>query len=78
MNLPLLRLPRRSRRRPPGLAHLGHPRHRGLGCGSLGLRGRGGCGSRGRREVVVIEDNFGVRITEIVQAPGIEMLAGGK
>ena len=31
-----------------------------------------------RGEVVVIEDNFGVRITEIVQTPGIEMLAGGK
>ncbi len=28
-----------------------------------------------RGEVVVIEDNFGVRITEIVQTPGIEMLA---
>ena len=36
----------------------------------------GKCIARG--EVVVIEDNFGVRITEIVQAPGIEMLAGGK
>ncbi len=34
----------------------------------------GKCIARG--EVVVIEDNFGVRITEIVQAPGIEMLAG--
>ena len=28
-----------------------------------------------RGEVVVIEDNFGVRITEIVQTPGIEVLA---
>ena len=36
----------------------------------------GKCIARG--EVVVIEDNFGVRITEIVQTPGIEMLAGGK
>ena len=34
----------------------------------------GKCIARG--EVVVIEDNFGVRITEIVQTPGIEMLAG--
>ena len=33
----------------------------------------GKCIARG--EVVVIEDNFGVRITEIVQTPGIEMLA---
>jgi len=36
----------------------------------------GKCIARG--EVVVIEDNFGVRITEIVQTPGIEMLAKGK
>ncbi len=36
----------------------------------------GKCIARG--EVVVIEDNFGVRITEIVQTPGIEMLATGK
>ena len=35
----------------------------------------GKCIARG--EVVVIEDNFGVRITEIVQTPAIEMLAGG-
>jgi len=35
----------------------------------------GKCIARG--EVVVIEDNFGVRITEIVQTPGIEMLATG-
>lgn len=34
----------------------------------------GKCIARG--EVVVIEDNFGVRITEIVQAPGIEVLTG--
>ena len=34
----------------------------------------GKCIARG--EVVVIEDNFGVRITEIVQTPGIEALAG--
>ena len=34
----------------------------------------GKCIARG--EVVVIEDNFGVRITEIVQAPGIEALTG--
>ena len=34
----------------------------------------GKCIARG--EVVVIEDNFGVRVTEIVQTPGIEMLAG--
>jgi flagellar motor switch protein FliN/FliY len=33
----------------------------------------GKCIARG--EVVVIEDNFGVRITEIVQTPAIEMLA---
>ena len=33
----------------------------------------GKCIARG--EVVVIEDNFGVRITEIVQTPGIEILA---
>ena len=36
----------------------------------------GKCIARG--EVVVIEDNFGVRITEIVQTPGIEMLATGR
>ena len=36
----------------------------------------GKCIARG--EVVVIEDNFGVRITEIVQTPGIEMLASNK
>ena len=36
----------------------------------------GKCIAKG--EVVVIEDNFGVRITEIVQTPGIEMLATGK
>lgn len=36
----------------------------------------GKCIARG--EVVVIEDNFGVRITEIVQTPAIEMLATGK
>ena len=36
----------------------------------------GKCIARG--EVVVIEDNFGVRITEILQTPGIEMLATGK
>ncbi len=36
----------------------------------------GKCIARG--EVVVIEDNFGVRITEIVQTPGIEMLSTGK
>ncbi|MBD5133625.1 MAG: flagellar motor switch protein FliN [Clostridiales bacterium] len=36
----------------------------------------GKCIARG--EVVVIEDNFGVRITEIIQTPGIEMLATGK
>ena len=33
----------------------------------------GKCIARG--EVVVIEDNFGVRITEIVQTPSIEGLA---
>lgn len=36
----------------------------------------GKCIARG--EVVVIEDNFGVRITEIIQTSGIEMLATGK
>ncbi len=36
----------------------------------------GKCIARG--EVVVIEDNFGVRITEIVQTPAIEMLSGKK
>ena len=36
----------------------------------------GKCIAKG--EVVVIEDNFGVRITEILQTPGIEMLATGK
>lgn len=36
----------------------------------------GKCIARG--EVVVIEDNFGVRITEIIQTPAIEMLATGK
>lgn len=34
----------------------------------------GKCIARG--EVVVIEDNFGVRITEIVQTPGLEALTG--
>ena len=36
----------------------------------------GKCIARG--EVVVIEDNFGVRITEIVQTPAIEMLASNR
>ncbi len=36
----------------------------------------GKCIARG--EVVVIEDNFGVRITEIVQTPAIEMLSSKK
>ncbi|MDE6589363.1 MAG: flagellar motor switch protein FliN, partial [Oscillospiraceae bacterium] len=36
----------------------------------------GKCIARG--EVVVIEDNFGVRITEIVQTPSIEALASKK
>ena len=36
----------------------------------------GKCIARG--EVVVIEDNFGVRVTEIVQTPGIEALTGRK
>jgi len=36
----------------------------------------GKCIARG--EVVVIEDNFGIRITEIVQTPGIEMLTSSK
>ena len=36
----------------------------------------GKCIARG--DVVVIDDNFGVRITEIVQKPGLEMVTKGK
>ncbi len=36
----------------------------------------GKCIARG--DVVVVEDNFGVRITEIVQAPGVEILSHNK
>ena len=40
---------------------------------SVDLFVNGKCIARG--EVVVIEDNFGVRITEIVQTPGVDALA---
>ena len=43
---------------------------------SVDLFVNGKCIARG--EVVVIEDNFGVRITEIVQPPSVEALAGKK
>ncbi|MEG1683611.1 MAG: FliM/FliN family flagellar motor switch protein, partial [Oscillospiraceae bacterium] len=36
----------------------------------------GKCIARG--DVVVIDDNFGIRITEILQKPGLEGLTQGK